>query len=81
VRVGVRLPGDVTSNATTKAGNGAVWQVGFGDGTVDMEASGEESRTAALVGVGVAAACTALLLLYGLVRLAMRSSQRRATPA
>ena len=31
VRVGVRLPGDVTSNATTKAGNGAVWQVGFDD--------------------------------------------------
>jgi hypothetical protein len=81
VRVGVRLPGDVSSNATTKAGNGAVWQVGFGDGTVDMEATGEEQRTSTLVGVGVAAACLAILLLYGLVRLAMRSSHRRATPA
>jgi hypothetical protein len=81
VRVGVRLPGDVSSNATTKAGNGAVWQVGFGEGTVDMEASGEEQRTSTLVGVGVAAAGVVLLLLYGLVRLAMRSSQRRATPA
>jgi hypothetical protein len=81
VRVGVQLPGEVTSNATTKAANGAVWQVGFGDGTVDMEASGEEQRTASLVGIGVAAACLALLLLYGLVRLAMRSSHRRATPA
>lgn len=81
VRVGVRLPGDVSSNATTKAGNGAVWQVGFGDGTIDMAADGEEQRTATLVGVGVAAACAAILLLYGLVRLAMRSSQRRATAA
>ena len=27
VRVGVRLPGEVTSNATTKAENGALWQV------------------------------------------------------
>jgi hypothetical protein len=81
VRVGVRLPGDITSNATTKAGNGAVWQVGFGDGTIDMEASGEEQRTASLVGIGVAAACLAILLFYGLVRLAMRSSHRRDTPA
>lgn len=81
VRVGVRLPGDVTSNATTKAGNGAVWQVGFGDGTIDMAADGEEQRTATLIGLGVAAACVAILFFYALVRLAMRSSQRRATPA
>ena len=81
VRVGVRLPGDVSSNATTKAGNGAVWQVGFGDGTVEMAADGEEQRTTTLVGVGIAGACAVVLLLYGLVRLAMRSSQRRATPA
>jgi hypothetical protein len=82
VRVGVRLPGDVTSNATTKAENGARWQVGFGDGTVDMEANGEETRTATVVGVGVAIACALVLLGYGLVRLARRSSanQRSATP-
>ena len=77
VRVVVRLPGDVTSNATTKAGNGAVWQVGFGDGSIDLAADGEEQRTATLVGVGVAAACLAILLFYGLVRLAMRSTARR----
>lgn len=80
VRVGVRLPGEVSSNATTKAGNGALWQVGFGDGTIDLEATGEEQRTTTLVAIGVGAASVALLLLYGLVRLAMRSSQRRATP-
>ena len=77
VRVGVRLPGDVTSNATTKAENGALWQVGFGDGTVDMEANGEETRTASVVGIGVAIVCAVLLLVYGLVRLAGRSLRRR----
>jgi hypothetical protein len=81
VRVGVRLPGDVTSNATTKAGNGAVWQVGFDDGAVDLEATGEEPRTARLVAVGVGTALAVLLLLFGLVRLAMRSTARRSAPA
>jgi hypothetical protein len=82
VRVGVRLPGEVTSNATTKAENGALWQVSFGDGTVDMEANGEETRTATVVGIVVAIVCVVLLLVYGLVRLARRSSanQRSATP-
>lgn len=82
VRVGVRLPGEVTSNATTKAGNGAVWQVGFGDGTIDMEATGAEERTSTLVALGIGAACALLLLLYGLVRLAMRcTAKRRSEPA
>jgi hypothetical protein len=82
VRVAVRLPGDVTSNATTKAENGALWQVGFGEGTVDMQADGKETRTATVVGTVVAIVCALLLVVYGLVRLAMRSSdnQRRATP-
>jgi hypothetical protein len=78
VRVGVRLPGDVTSNATTKAANGAVWQVGFDDRAVDLEATSEEPRTSRLVAVGVVAALGVLLLLFGLVRLAMRSTRRRS---
>ncbi len=81
VRVGVRLPGDVSSNATTKAGNGELWQVGFGEGTIDMEANGEEQRTASLVGIGVAVECLVVLLLYVLVRLAMRSTARRRVAA
>ena len=82
VRVGVRLPGDVTSNATTKAENGALWQVDFGQGAVDMEATGKETRTASVAGIVVAIVCAVLLLVYGLVRLAMRSSasHRKATP-
>jgi hypothetical protein len=83
VRVSARLPGEVTSNATTKADNGAVWQIGFGEGGVDLEATGTTSRVGTLVAIGVAAVAAVLLLLYALVRLAMRSgsSQRRATPA
>jgi hypothetical protein len=82
VRVGVRLPGDVSSNATTKAENGALWQVGFGDGPIEMEADGQETRTPTVVGLVVAIVGAVLLLGYGLVRLAMRSSdsQRKATP-
>lgn len=83
VRVSARLPGDVTSNATTKADNGAVWQIGFGEGAVDLEATGTTSRVGTLVAAGAAALAAVLLVLYVLVRLAMRSgsSQRRATPA
>jgi hypothetical protein len=78
VRVGVRLPGEVTSNASTKAENGALWQVGFGDGTVEMEATGEEARTWRLVVGGLAVGAAVLLLVYGLVRAAGRSTAKRA---
>ncbi len=77
VRVGVRLPGDITSNATTKADNGAVWQIGFGDGELDLTATGEETRTTTLVATGLGATCVVVLLLYGLIRLAMRSTDKR----
>jgi len=80
VRVGVRLPGDVTSNATTKADNGAVWQVGFGEGAVDLEATGRERRvtTWVLVGIGLVLALALVVLL--LVRLAARSTAKHAAP-
>ncbi len=72
LRVGVRLPGDVDSNATTRADNGAVWQIGFGDGPVELEASGSETRTGmvALVALGGLALVVAVVAL--LVRLAGR---------
>jgi len=80
VAVGVRLPGEVSSNATTPADDGGGWQVGFGDGPVDMDATGEEERTASVVGLGVAAICAALLLVYGLVRLIRSVARRRSRP-
>jgi hypothetical protein len=80
IRVNARLPGEVTSNAITKADNGAVWQVGFGEGTVDLDATGHERHTATLVlaGAGVVTALALLILL--LVRLAGRvtAKDRRA---
>ena len=74
VRVRARLPGEVSSNATTRADNGAVWQVGFGEEPVDLRAEGKERRTSVLVLAGVAA--LALLALVGLVLLRLA---RRAT--
>lgn len=74
LRVGVRLPGDVGSNATTRADNGAVWQVGFGEGPVELEATGHETRTG-VVALLVAGALAVLAGgVYLLVRLAMRST-------
>ncbi|MGH9085666.1 MAG: hypothetical protein ACRDYW_09445 [Acidimicrobiales bacterium] len=81
VRVRARLPGDVSSNATTKADNGAVWQVGFGEGSVDLAATGTERRwgTLALAGIGVLCALALLVLL--LIRLAGRVTHRDPDPA
>ncbi len=76
VRVRARLPGDVSSNATTKADNGAVWQVGFGEGAVDLEATGVERRTTTLVLAGVGGVAALALVVLLLVRLAGRVTAR-----
>ena len=76
VRVRARLPGDVTSNATTKADNGAVWQVGFGEGSLDLEATGTERRWESLALAGFGALCALALLVLLLVRLAGRVTRR-----
>ena len=57
-----------------------MWQVAFGDGPVDMEATGEEERTASVAGLAVAVTCAALLLVYGLVRLVRWIARRRSGP-
>lgn len=78
VRVRARLPGAVTSNATTKADNGAVWQVGFGEGAVDLRAQGEEWRWSSLALAGVAAVSGLALGVVLLVRVAARTRRRDA---
>lgn len=78
VRVSARLPGDVSSNATTKAENGAVWQVGFGDGPVDLEATSTQRRTTTLVVAGIGGACLLVLVVLGLIRVAGRVTARDA---
>jgi hypothetical protein len=72
VRVSARLPGDVTSNATTKAANGAVWQVGFGERTLDLRAEGTERRVSTIVLGAVAVVGAVALVVLLLVRLARR---------
>ena len=72
VRVRVRLPGDVSSNATTQAANGAVWAIGLGDGPVDLSAHGTQRHPWAY-GLAIGAILLAVVLLVtALVRLAVR---------
>lgn len=68
VRVGVRLPGEVTSNATMQADEGGRWQVPWGADALDLMAQGEETRTPTLVAAGVGVVCVALLVGLGMVR-------------
>jgi hypothetical protein len=72
MRIGVRLPGDVQSNATTKAGNGAVWQVRFGDGRLDLDATGTRTHPAPYVALGVGTLLVILAIVVLLIRLANR---------
>jgi hypothetical protein len=72
LRIGVRLPGDVRSNATTKADNGAVWQVRFGDGRLDLDATGTRTHPAPYIAIGL----IGLFLLVGVVWLLVRLATR-----
>lgn len=72
IKVAVRLPGDVESNAATRASNGAVWRPSVtADGPLTLTATGTTVRTGrmALVVVGVVAAVVAVLA--GSIRLAV----------
>lgn len=72
VRVSVRLPGAVTSNATTPFESGAAWELGFGEGPVDLRAEGTERRTSVLVFGAVGGAALVALVVLVLVRVARR---------
>jgi hypothetical protein len=73
VRIAVRLPGAVESNAPTQADNGAVWQPQLGAGEpARLAASSEVRHVAAVAWLVVAAAAALALVLLVLVRLAMR---------
>ncbi len=69
IRIAVRLPGDVTStNAPTRAANGAVWQPRLSEpGVIEMRAESEVVRTRSivLVAVAVAAGVGALAVAVG----------------
>jgi hypothetical protein len=77
VRVRVRLPGDVSSNATTRADNGAVWAIGLDDGPVELSAESRKRQVQGYLLVGAGAVLGVVLLVTVLVRLAMRSEHTR----
>lgn len=77
VRVRVRLPGHVASNATTKATNGAVWQVAFGGPPIVLQAQGTQRRAAPYVLLGVGALVLLVLAGWGVLRLADRATGSR----
>lgn len=83
VQVGVRLPGDVESNAPTQASNGALWRPSVLEReAVELSATGTISRTDRWAWLGVAAAAGVGLVLFLSIRLASwRRNRDAAEPA
>lgn len=77
VEVGVRLPGEVTSNAPTRASNGALWRPSVLEReSVDLVAASTMRRTERLVWAGVGIAAGVALVLFVIVRVVLwRRSQ------
>ncbi len=75
VEIAVRLPGDVSSNAPTKADNGAKWTPGIGDSPVLLVASSTD-RDLTVLGLAAAAVLAALAAAVVTVR-----RLRRRVPA
>jgi hypothetical protein len=71
VEIAVRLPGDVSSNAPTRASNGAKWTPGIGDGPVQLEASSTD-RDLTVWGLAALAVLCALAAIVIVVRRIVR---------
>ena len=81
-QVAVRLPGDVDSNAPTKASNGAVWRPSVLEHeAVDLHASSTIRRTGRLVWLAVAVAAAFALVLFVTIRIVLWRRSRRAAPS
>jgi hypothetical protein len=78
VKVSVRLPGQVASNAPLRAGNGAQWSPAFGE-HVTLVASSEQWNAGNLAAAAVSVAA-ALALAGWLVAVNMRSRSSRKEP-
>lgn len=77
-RVVARLPGDVTSNAPTRAGNGAAWQPKLGE-DVRLTATAEQwnARNIGTVAVSVVSGAAFLLVLAARFRARARNRAAR----
>lgn len=79
VQVAARLPGSVESNASTRAGNGAVWRPSvLSDQAIELVAVGQEQRTARIVWVAVAVTAVIAAAFVVLVRVAMWRRRARS---
>jgi hypothetical protein len=78
LRIGVRLPGDVDSNAPSDAANGAVWQPKLGErARLTASASDLDTRRIVFVAVAVVAG---LALVLQVVRTMRRHGQDKDAP-
>src|SRR5258706_2904286 len=78
IRIAVRMPGDVTSNAPGQATNGAVWQPRLSQpAAITLDASSSSTRWFTIVGTIVAVAAAVALIVLLLVRLALVHRRRR----
>jgi hypothetical protein len=78
IRIAVRMPGDVTSNAPGQAANGAVWQPRLSQpAAITLEASSESSRWFTIAGTAVAVLAALAMVVLLAVRLVRRARRRR----
>ena len=79
IQVAVRLPGDISSNASTEADNGAVWDLSLSEaGGTELEATGRDLNRAALAWAIAALLCGIALVVLLIVRIARRPRRRSA---
>jgi hypothetical protein len=81
VSVTVHLPGAVTSNASTEAEDGGVWEAAWGAAPFDLEAQGEETRPATVIAAAVGVGCLVILVGYGAVVVVRRRRAGRRSGA
>ncbi|WP_436794831.1 hypothetical protein [Actinospongicola halichondriae] len=82
VQIGVRLPGDVVSNAPTQASNGALWRPSVLErDAVDLSATGTLQRTERYLWLALAVAAGFALLFFLAIRLAAWRRRTGQDPA
>jgi hypothetical protein len=78
IRIAVRMPGDVTSNAPGQATNGAVWQPRLSQpAAITLDASSSSTRWFTIIGTAVAVVAGPVLLPVVLILTLARARRRR----
>jgi hypothetical protein len=80
IRIAVRMPGDVTSNAPSQAVNGASWQPRLSQpAAITLDASSTSTRWFTIIGAIVATVAAAGIIVLLVLRLVLRHRHRRLT--